>query len=406
MWAIRFHLDGTSEELSVEQPIADQDDGWLWLHFNLTDTRACRFLEASTNLPKAARQMLIATDEHQQLHTDETCVYGVFADLVCGLGGATEEIGFLRFAMTEKLLVSSRRNMLNAAEAARRALRSGLKVVSVAAVIELIVEHLVDAVDQYAEDLAGQLDRIEERILAEELSDNRQTLGTVRRTSVRLHRQLVILRSLMHRFERNIETLSRPTLRLATERLVQRLDWLDAEIVALRDRAHLLQEETMLKTGEQTNRNLQVLAIVTTIFLPASLIAGIFGMNVKGLPLSEDNAGFLWAMLLLVGASVIVFWWLKRSGIPERGSNCDFLLSQAVKALRTGGHSRYHEKGSPRVEAGSDSCEPLVTERGLALPRRPQAKGALKMKRWDGLPRKVRPFSGRPLKLLLSRRLG
>ena len=119
VWAIRFHLDGTSEELSVDQPIADQDDGWLWLHFNLTDTRACRFLEASTNLPKAARQMLVATDEHQQLHTDETCVYGVFADLVCGLGGATEEIGFLRFAMTENLLVSSRRNMLNAVEAAR-----------------------------------------------------------------------------------------------------------------------------------------------------------------------------------------------------------------------------------------------------------------------------------------------
>lgn len=318
VWAIRFHLDGTSEELSVDQPIADQDDGWLWLHFNLADTRACRFLEASTNLPKAARQMLIATDEHQQLHSEETCVYGVFADLVCGLDGATEEIGFLRFAMTEKLLVSSRRNMLNAVEATRKALRSGLKVVSVAAVIESIVEHLVDAVDKYAEDLAGQLDHIEERILAEEVGDDRQMLGRVRRTSVRLHRQLVTLRSLMHKFERNIETLSRPTLRLATEKLVQRLDWLDSEIIALRDRAHLLQEETMLKTSEQTNRNLQVLAIVTTIFLPASLIAGIFGMNVKGLPLSEDNAGFLWAMFLLVGASAIVFWWLKRSGILGR----------------------------------------------------------------------------------------
>ena len=159
---------------------------------------------------------------------------------------------------------------------------------------------------------------IEERILAERVSDDRQMLGRVRRTSVRLHRQLVILRSLMHKFERNIETLSRPALRLATEKLVQRLDWLNSEIIALRDRAHLLQEETMLKTSEQTNRNLQVLAIVTTIFLPASLIAGIFGMNVKGLPLSEDDTGFLWAMFLLVGASAIVVLWLKRFGILGR----------------------------------------------------------------------------------------
>ena len=107
------------------------------------------------------------------------------------------------------------------------------------------------------------------------------------------------------------------TLRLATEQLGQRLDWLDSEIVALRDRSHLLQEEITLKTGEQTNRNLQVLATVTTVFLPASLVAGIFGMNLE-LPLANDGSGFLWAMALLIAASARVYWLLKRSGILGR----------------------------------------------------------------------------------------
>jgi Mg2+ and Co2+ transporter CorA len=76
--------------------------------------------------------------------------------------------------------------------------------------------------------------------------------------------------------------------------LGQRLDWLDTEIVALRDRSHLLQEEITLKTAEQTNRKLQVLATVTTVFLPASLVAGIFGMNVEGCrwsTISPDSCG-------------------------------------------------------------------------------------------------------------------
>ena len=64
---------------------------------------------------------------------------------------------------------------------------------------------------------------------------------------------------------------------LPTEKLVQRLDWLDTEIVELRDRSRLLQEEIMLKGSEQTNRSLHVLAIVTTVFLPASLVAGSSG---------------------------------------------------------------------------------------------------------------------------------
>jgi len=140
-------------------------------------------------------------------------------------------------------------------------------------------------------------------------------IGRVRRMTVRLHRQLAILRSLIYRFERNIEPSWKTELRLATERLRQRLDWLDNEIVALRDRSHLLQEEITLKTAEQTNRNLQVLSIVTTVFLPASLVAGIFGMNVEGLPLTHNVSGFLWAMVILISASALVYWLLKRSGI-------------------------------------------------------------------------------------------
>jgi zinc transporter len=61
-----------------------------------------------------------------------------------------------------------------------------------------------------------------------------------------------------------------------------------------------------------------VLATVTTVFLPASLVAGIFGMNVAGLPLTEDKGGFLCAMAILVIASALVYWLLKRSGTVGR----------------------------------------------------------------------------------------
>jgi len=61
-----------------------------------------------------------------------------------------------------------------------------------------------------------------------------------------------------------------------------------------------------------------VLAIVTTVFLPASLVAGIFGMNVGGLPLVTDHSGFLWAMVLTIAASLVVYWLLKRSGTVGR----------------------------------------------------------------------------------------
>ena len=96
--AFRQKLDGTTEELAVDQPIAAEPNGWLWLHFNLADARACHLLRFSSYFPAAARELLVAADDHQQLNASEACLFGVFPDLVFGLDGATDEIGFLHFA--------------------------------------------------------------------------------------------------------------------------------------------------------------------------------------------------------------------------------------------------------------------------------------------------------------------
>ncbi len=317
VFAIRFAPDGSSEELNIERPPA-AEGGWLWLHFNLADARSCHFLNDTALLPAPARALLVSADEHQQLQGGEACLYGVLADLVCGLSGATEEIGFLHFALTERVFISSRRHQLNAIEATRKALRLGAKVQTPAALLELIAGQMIELLDRFADGLADQLDHAEERILADELNIDRKVVGRVRRTSVRVHRQLVTLRSLIQRFEHEIEESENPALNLRTKKLVQRLDWLDTEIVELRDRARLLQEEIMLKSSEQTNRSLHVLAIVTTVFLPASLVAGIFGMNVGGVPLINDPSGFVWSMVIIAIASALVYWLLKRSGTVAR----------------------------------------------------------------------------------------
>ena len=178
---------------------------------------------------------------------------------------------------------------------------------------------MIETLDHYADGLAGQLDRAEERILADEFDVDRQVVGSVRRMTVRLHRQLVTLRTLIQRFEHDIEEEeANPAITLSTEKLAQRLDWLDTEIVELRDRSRLLQEEIMLKSSEQTNRSLHVLAIVTTVFLPASLVAGLFGVNVGGLPWLNNPAGFLWVAIIIAAASAFVYWLLKRSGTAGR----------------------------------------------------------------------------------------
>ncbi|MGH8531911.1 MAG: CorA family divalent cation transporter [Gammaproteobacteria bacterium] len=78
------------------------------------------------------------------------------------------------------------------------------------------------------------------------------------------------------------------------------------DLDTIQERAKLLQEELAGRVAEMTSRNLVILSIVTTVFLPITLITGIFGMNVAGLPGLEDGSAFWWVILGMAGVVLLV----------------------------------------------------------------------------------------------------
>jgi zinc transporter len=315
VWAFRIHADGSAEALAVDQPIEAHHDGWLWLHLNLADQRVGAALHAFA-LPPAALALLTSHDTHQQLHAVDECTYGVLADLVQRIDEGGDDTGHLRFIMTERLLLSGRHHALKSCALARETLTHGKRrLTHVAALLELIVEHVGDAVDHLADQLTEDIDEIEDRLALRTRDVERQKLTSVRRTAVRLHRQLSGLRVVFHRLERRDSDELKPALRIAAGRIAQRLDALDHEIVAMRERTRLLQEEITALTQEETNRHLFVLSILTTLFLPPTLVTGVFGMNTKGLPFTDNESAFLWASALMVGSAVAVYLLMRRVGV-------------------------------------------------------------------------------------------
>ena len=107
-------------------------------------------------------------------------------------------------------------------------------------------------------------------------------------------------------------------MRLAAGKLAQRLDGLDHAIVEIRDRALLLQEEVTALIGEDANRHLNILSILATLFMPPTLITGIFAMNAIGLPFADNEEGFLWVSALMIDSTFMVFWIMPQIGVLRR----------------------------------------------------------------------------------------
>ena len=231
---------------------------------------------------------------------------------------AVEQTAFLNFAMTARLVVTARRQPLQAVEAVRAALSAGRRIVSPAALLEAIVEQAVAGVDGLLEQLTKSLDTVEDMLLVESVTEERHRVGRVRRTGVRLHRQIASFRVLLKRFEVSDEIALSPAIALKTDWLAQHLDALDQEVIAVEARARLLQDEISARVSEESARNLNALAVVTALFLPPTLIAGIFGMNTSELPFAGSAHGSAWAIGLGIAAAAFAYWLLRRLGVIRR----------------------------------------------------------------------------------------
>lgn len=82
--------------------------------------------------------------------------------------------------------------------------------------------------------------------------------------------------------------------------------------------------------SNQTNENMRILAIITAIFAPLTLLTGIYGMNFESIPGLKSPHGF-WAMLILMAVTtILLIYYFYRQHLVGRGekSVIDLLAQQ------------------------------------------------------------------------------
>lgn len=85
------------------------------------------------------------------------------------------------------------------------------------------------------------------------------------------------------------------------------LDWLDGRISALLSGFDM-------HAQNRTNRRLNMLTILSAIFNPATLLAGIWGMNFVKMPLLANDFGYYIAIGSMVGIGLLMFLFFRRGG--------------------------------------------------------------------------------------------
>ena len=281
---------------------------FIWLHFNLTDTSAEKWLQANLRLPPEFFEALRLGSRSTRIEDASDNLIAVINDVAFDFSFDPSEIASLWVNVSERVAVSARVLPLRSIDRLRLAVRDGAHINSSVELLTHLVNDQGDVLVGIVRDATLQVDRIEDSLLVGRLRQKRADLGKLRRVLVRLQRLLAPEPGALFRLLRQpppwITAHDLDELRQSTEEV----SLVISDLAALQERIKLLQEEMVAKVGEQTNRSLFTLTVVTVLALPINIIAGLLGMNVGGIPLADNPHGFLVIAAIVLTFTVVAGW--------------------------------------------------------------------------------------------------
>lgn len=301
---VRLELDALNE---VE---ADQA---VWLHFNLADRRARDWLREQSQLPESALEALLEEDSHVHVQMLRQGFVATLRDLDHEVNGGEVRFGTFAVYVDAQRMISVRRHPLETFDRLRRELHKGLEMPSPVALFEHLVECLADTFEGTVARLARTVEDAEDSILAGHQKEQGTELRRVRWLLARLRREARANRTALGRIPSHLPAACGSDRQQSMAAAVDRFAGVAQDLELVEDRARLMQEEIAGRLGEATNKNLYLLSTVTTALFPITLITGIFGMNVGGLPWLGDARGFTHAMLIIGVAVALTLGLISRT---------------------------------------------------------------------------------------------
>jgi len=285
----------------LQGPQADSSE-FIWLHLSLSNAAAERWMRESLDLSDAFFESLRESTGSTRLEVEGDALIASVHDVLFNTSFDAANISTVTISMERRLVISARLRPLRSVDRLRASVKAGQPLRSSAELLAQLLREQAHVLVDIVRQSTAQVDRVEDTLLANRVSVSRSELSAQRRSLVRLQRLLAPEPAALFRL------LSRPPDWLGEEDLrdlrqaAEELSAAVADSGALTERIKLLQEELTASVEEQTNRTLFILTLVTVLAVPINVVTGLLGMNVGGVPLSQNSHGFA---LVTVGLTLV-----------------------------------------------------------------------------------------------------
>ena len=216
------------------------------------------------------------------------------------------------------LVLSFQERQSKTFEPVRQRLRSehtSLRKGSVDTLAYSLIDSVVDSYFGIIEQLNDYAEGLEASILDQPKPATLEGIHQFKRCVSQLRRNLHPLREVLGTLHRDAGDFFRTDLQLYLRDVYDHTVHILESLEDLRDLASGLLDVYLSTVSHRVNLEVRALTVVATIFMPATLIAGVFGMNFHEMPWLANPSGFNFAMILMltIAAGMLILFWRRRS---------------------------------------------------------------------------------------------
>ncbi|HWQ58714.1 MAG TPA: magnesium/cobalt transporter CorA [Clostridia bacterium] len=176
--------------------------------------------------------------------------------------------------------------------------------------LNALVEGYFDVLESYKD----KIDALEDRVMEQIAQEHLQEIRLLKREIIRVSRCIWPLRDVASLLGRETMPLIRPStepyLRDIYNHIVQAIDATET----CRDLLSGLADLHLSNTSYKLNEVMKVLTIISTIFIPLTFVAGVYGMNFVHMPELSYRWGYaiVWGVMLVIAGCMVYYFKKKK----------------------------------------------------------------------------------------------
>ena len=278
------------------------EDTLAWVHLDVNAPESREWLEQELSyLDPIILDALLAEETRPRILEFEQGMLLILRGINLNKNAEPEDMVSLRIWIDQSRIITLQRRPLKAITDICECLKSGRGPKTSGEFITTLSARLFERMEPIFSDLDDRLDVTEEQVMEDPDAENRAEITSIRKETIMYRRYIAPQRDVIAHLRTSeqawLSQMDKRHLHESLDHVIRYIEDLDT----MRERAQIIKDELTNALSDKMNKNMYMLSVIAAIFLPLGFLTGLLGINVGGIPGSDNGNAFYLFCAILVG---------------------------------------------------------------------------------------------------------